>query len=94
MLDHATLLRHLDGELHCGAEVRKVTISDLQCNGCIVIDLPLGPEPEDFIRLRIADSVEVSGHIVSRNAGGATIRFHGEVHPFVVRRLQAGAMAR
>ena len=94
MLDHATKSCTLDGEFYCGGEVRKVRISDLLCTGCLIEDLPLGAEPDDFIRLRIANTVEVSGHIKSREAGRATIRFHGEIHPFVVSRLQAGRMAR
>ena len=58
-------------------------------DGCVIDNLPLDAQSDDFVRLRIASSVEVNGHIVSRDADRATIRFHGEIHPLVVRRLEA-----
>jgi hypothetical protein len=94
MLERRSRSRPIDGECYCTGKTEKVRISDLSCDGCAVQDLPVGSQPEDFIRLRIADTVEVSGHIVSLDANRGTIRFHGEIHPFVVRRLQAGGMAR
>jgi len=89
MLDRRSTSRPLDGECYHDGKVGKVRISDLLTGGCVIDNLPLGAQAEDFVRLRIAQSIQVNGYVASRDAMGATIRFYGEIHPFVVSRLGA-----
>ena len=88
MLEPRSTSRQLDGECYHNGQVKKVRISDLLTGGCTVDTLPLGAQMEDFVRLSIAQSIQVNGYVASRDAAGATIRFYGEIHPFVVNRLE------
>ncbi|AKH42670.1 PilZ domain protein [Croceibacterium atlanticum] len=84
--------REVEIEAHCFMQRRSfpLSVTDISVDGCAVRAIAQEPlEQADFLKLRIANSIEVNGKIAWLNGETAGVRFFGQINPVVVEMLLA-----
>ena len=69
-----------------------VAISDISPDGCACEAELDWAGPGDFLHLRIADSVDINGRVLSRHGHTARIGFFGQIHPAVIAGWKRAAL--
>lgn len=86
---NASNANRLNGLCDLGPARFPVAISEISCDGCSAEADCDWSEDCDFLRLKIADRIDINGRVLWHDGKRAAIRFYGQLHPVVIAELAA-----